>query len=61
MFTIFWLTGECKILAGNTITEAMNNAGYGAGSVRAMDFYSEGDDRKNWKWNKDEHTWEKKK
>jgi len=59
MFTLFWLTGEYEILKGNTLSEAMNNSGYGGGSIRALDFYANGDERDNWKWNKEKHTWEK--
>lgn len=36
VFTLFWLDG--------TREAAMNNAGYGAGALRALDFYAEGDD-----------------
>ncbi len=60
MFTIFWLTGESEVIEGETISEAMNSAGYGGGSVRAIDFYGNGDIRNDYKWNKEKHTWEKK-
>ena len=56
MFTLFWLTGEYEILKGNTLSEAMNNSGYGGGSIRALDFYANGDERDNWKWNKEKHS-----
>lgn len=61
MFTLFWLTGDSEIIEGNTIAEAMNGAGYGAGSIAALDFHAPGDERDNYKWNKDKHTWDKKK
>jgi len=60
MFTLFWLTGEYEILKGKTLSEAMNNAGYGLGSLRALDFYANGDETNNWKWDKEKHTWMKK-
>lgn len=46
-YTLFWLTGKTEIVKGNTHADAMRNAGYGAGAIRALDFYSEGDARKN--------------
>lgn len=59
-FTIFWLTGETQIVKGGKPHEAMNNAGIGAGALRAMDFYALGDQRKNWEWDKEKRTWLKK-
>jgi len=58
-YTIFWLTGEAQIVKGDSVSEAMTNAGIGAGAIRAMDFFEEGDKRKYWKWNKEKHRWEK--
>lgn len=39
---------------------SINNAGYVAGAVRAFDFYAEGDQGKNWEWNKEKRNWYKK-
>lgn len=58
-YTIFWLTGKTQIVKGNEPNEAMNNAGIGAGALRVMDFYANGDERKNYIWNKKERTWNK--
>ena len=60
MITIFWLTGKSEILEGNSFSEAMNHGGYGMGAIRAVDFYGEGDKRNEWRWNKEEHNWERK-
>ena len=58
-YTIFWLTGKSQIVTGREPHEAMNNAGIGAGAIRAMDFYGEGDLRDKWEWNSDARTWTK--
>ena len=59
-YTLFWLTGESEIVNGNTLHEAMNNAGYSIGAIRALDFYTEGDQRENWEWYKEKRNWYKK-
>jgi hypothetical protein len=47
-YTIFWLTGEIQLVKGSSPRKAMNNAGIGGLlKLRAMDFYSEGDKRKD--------------
>ena len=60
-FTLFWLTGKSEIVKGNKPNEAMMNAGYGGGAVRALDFYAEGDKRDEYVWNKERHSWISKK
>ena len=60
-FTIFWRTGDAQIVKGEKASEAMNNAGIGAGALAAMDFYAEGDQRNKWEYNKEERNWSKKK
>jgi hypothetical protein len=60
-YTLFWLTGQSEIVKGNAPHEAMNSAGYGGGAVRALDFYSEGDKRKEYQWDKEKRTWQSKK
>lgn len=59
-YTIFWLTGDTQIIKGDKPHEAMNNAGIGAGALRAMDFYTEGDQRDKWEWDAEKRTWLKK-
>lgn len=41
-FLVFWIGGEIEEMEGNTISEAFNSSGYGAGAMSAVDFYSEG-------------------
>lgn len=56
-YTLFWLTGKTEIITGDTPAEAMTLAGYGGGAVRALDFYANGDVRKDYKWNDKERKW----
>ena len=42
-FTLFWLTGLRQLVRGPDIARAMTSAGYGAGALRALDFYAPGD------------------
>ena len=39
----------------------MNNADIGAGALKAMDFYANGDKRKEYAWCKEKRTWQSKK
>ena len=50
-YTLFWLTGNTELVKGNTSEEAMTLAGYESGAIRALDFYSNGDIREDYKWN----------
>jgi len=56
-FTLFWLTGHSEVVKGNEPHEAMNNAGYGGGSVRALDFYANGDKREEYEWDSQNREW----
>jgi len=42
-YTYYWLDGKREVLEGNDPSDAMNKAGYGAGALRALDFYSASD------------------
>lgn len=59
MFTIFWRDGKREVLPGETAADAFNKAGYGAGALGALDFYSKGDDQ-SFEWNKPDRTWKPK-
>ncbi len=59
IYTIFWLTGETQLVKGDKPHEAMNNAGIGAGALRAIDFYAEGDKRSEYEWEKNKRKWKK--
>ena len=56
-FTFFWLYGEREVLEGEDVADAARRAGYGAGAISVLDFYSDGDDdnfvydmvRKHWR------------
>ena len=38
-FRVHWQDGKTTDVVGSTIAEALNNSGYGAGSVPAIDYY----------------------
>jgi len=56
-FTLFWLTGESEIIEGKNIQEAMNSAGYGQGSLGALDFFKEGSVSDDYTWIQKLHNW----
>ena len=43
-FTIFWKDGKRDVLKGSDVANAFTRAGYGAGALGAVDFYSNGND-----------------
>ena len=59
-YTLFWLTGEVELVKGNSISEAFTLAGYSSGALGAVDFYSEGDIRNDWKWDTTNRSWNRK-
>lgn len=55
-YTVYWLGGKFEFLYGNTIEDAFNKAGIGAGAVTQIDFYKNGFDF-NYKYNTETRTW----
>ncbi len=55
-FTLFWLTGESEIVTGRDISEAVNK-NYGGGAMKALDFWSHGDNRDKYYWDNGKRTW----
>lgn len=43
-YIIYWKSGEYELVRGTSIADAFRRAGYGAGALRALDFYAEGTD-----------------
>ena len=43
LFTLFWRDGHRDVLPGDSVSDAMNKAGYGSGAVAALDFYADGE------------------
>lgn len=56
-YTLFWLDGKNEIVRGPAPRVAMTLAGYGGGAARALDFYSDGDTRSEWEWDKATRKW----
>lgn len=59
IYTFYWLTGDKDILSGYDPADALNNAGYGAGALRALDFYKAGDNNE-YVWDTESHKWKNK-
>jgi hypothetical protein len=38
-FILHWLDGKTEVIEGNSIEDAFNRAGIGAGALRALDYY----------------------
>ncbi|QBX06536.1 hypothetical protein H1O16_gp123 [Burkholderia phage BcepSaruman] len=58
-YTLYWLDGHRKvILGGATFAQSFTNAGYGAGALRALDFYASGDDN-SYTWSPTKRDWER--
>ena len=58
-WTLYWLTGDRHVVEGPDVATAMNCAGYGAGALAALDFYTKGDDNR-YRWEADGRRWVKK-
>jgi len=56
-FTLFWRTGDRNVVQGRNVAEAMTLAGFGAGSLPALDFHAEGD-CDHYAWDAAKHSWE---
>lgn len=56
-YTLFWLTGSSEVVKGDTIAQAMTLAGYGGGSVRALDFYLLGNKINEYEWDASKRYW----
>ena len=55
-FTFFWMDGRRTMCMGETPVEALTRVGYGVGAIRAIDFYTNGDN-KEYIWNPDIRSW----
>ena len=52
-YVLFWLNGDKTVVHGTNVADAMNNAGFTSGAVRALDFYDEGDREDEWEFTDD--------
>lgn len=55
-FTFYWQDGRRTMCEGASPADALTRVGYGAGAVRALDFYAHGDN-KEYVWNPDSRNW----
>lgn len=58
-WTLYWIGGKREEIHGKTIDQAFTAAGYGAGALKAVDFYMNGSD-KDYVYNKEIKDWDKK-
>ena len=61
-YTVYWLDGKKSTLStaeGSSIATAFQEAGYGNGAVRAVDFYVNGKDD-SYDWDSVKREWVKK-
>lgn len=57
-YTFFWRDGKRDVFPGNSASDALNDAGYGQGALRALDFWAHGDN-KEWEWDAKEREWKR--
>jgi|LNFM01.1.fsa_nt_gb hypothetical protein len=55
-FTLFWLNGQREVVHGFDAANALTNAGYSSGALRALDFYKDGDSGA-YVWHEETRTW----
>ena len=58
-YTLFWLCGYSELVYGNSIEDALKQAGYNTEALDTIVFYGSGDARALWKWDEMEHSWKK--
>lgn len=56
----FYFEGSNRVVEseGTSVSDAFSNAGYGAGALRALDFYEEGE--QTYKWDENTKEWVRK-
>ena len=59
LYRFYWKDGKMDFFHGDTVKEALTNAGYGAGALAALDFY-ESTPEPTYEWNKETRNWDKK-
>ena len=57
-FTLFWRDGKKEVIEGNAIDDAFTRRGYGAGALRALDFYWEGSVLDRYLWDEKLSQWQ---
>jgi len=56
-YFLYWMDGNKEIVLGTSIEDAFTKAGYGAGALRALDFYSTEDSHD---YDEVVHEWKKR-
>lgn len=55
-FRLYWLDGSTEVIKGVSIEKAFTNHGYGAGAIRALDFFNNGEEQK-YHWDEELKEW----
>ena len=55
-FGLYWRDGKHEVVEGDNITQAVNSAGYGAGALGALDFYTN-NGVKEYSWDAQTKDW----
>ena len=58
-YTLYWKSGDREVVSGDSIANAFSSSGYGAGALRALDFFLNGD-VDEYRYDKDQHKWVRK-
>lgn len=58
-YFFYWFDGKVSINSGISPEDAFTRMGYGAGAIRALDFYEQSETQ-NYTWDKEKHDWIKK-
>lgn len=58
-FTLYWLDGKREVIEGRDAADAVSQTGYGAGALRALDFWASGDNG-DYEWDATTRRWEAK-
>ena len=55
-FRLYWLDGTTEVIKGESFDKAFTNRGYTRGAIRALDFFSYGEEQTH-TWNSKLHDW----
>lgn len=58
-FQFYWVGGKLEQSEGISIADAFNRAGYGGGSINALDFYEESENPR-WRYDSAARKWVRK-
>lgn len=60
LYRFYWLDGVTTVQEGTSVEDAFSKAGYGAGAIRALDFYDVDKAEPTYSWDSETRNWVKK-